>query len=389
MSSNSSASVAISDLTFLGQNMYPALRMQRDAYITDSIFSTYGVLVDHIPILMDVTNTQGSFWRFNDTTFGVNVIRMNMNSWPAQRICHEVGHEVAYEIQGTTNPTTPFADQPHDFWSVSDTIFAFDEGFAEFVNAISTIADLVGTGSGTLHPEQSFENNTWWQGPNPQTSPNNDGSIVEGSVASVLLDLYDDDNNPRSRTLDDAGDNVRNSALMMPIILGCLSNWTDTVRTWSLNTLAHRMVRETNLGRAPWVNDPDFKALRPDICDIFSMHRYIVPQDFCKTSAFTDDDADEDSGSLPISLALQQNYPNPFNGGTTVSFSVAIEGDYKIELYNVLGKRVFTDELRSLDVGIHNYEFSEQMFGDLASGIYLYALTGRDVNLVKKMVYLK
>lgn len=55
----------------------------------------------------------------------------------------------------------------------------------------------------------------------------------------------------------------------------------------------------------------------------------------------------------------------------------------------MLGQRVFTDELGVLKVGIHSYEFSAQMFGDLASGIYLYALIGRDVNLVKKMVYLK
>jgi hypothetical protein len=92
----------------------------------------------------------------------------------------------------------------------------------------------------------------------------------------------------------------------------------------------------------------------------------------------------EDIGSF----ALHQNRPNPFNASTTIAFSVPIEGDVVIELYNILGQRICDLYSGSLSAGQFEITVSESL-SNLASGIYFYRLRHDHGSLVKKMVFLK
>ncbi|MEW6050684.1 MAG: hypothetical protein AB1644_06435 [Candidatus Zixiibacteriota bacterium] len=259
---------------------YAASRLSRDLYTTDSLFRIYGVTLAKIYIGFDSTNTVSqAVWRLNtaanpDTSW----IEFRQNNYPVQTICHEIGHQLNYQLQGSVvRPASPFDTLPHYTYSVTDELFAFDEGFACFIQAVSTIPELVGD---RVCGVRTWETNDWWKGPSCYPQYNTAGEIVEGAVGSILLDLYDDNSHPERRVNPD-DDSVRAPSLMMPIILGCIQNYSDTAKTWTLRDFAERLVRVQS-PRSSWYNNTAFGTLRTGICAIFQSYSLIVPPDYCK-----------------------------------------------------------------------------------------------------------
>ncbi len=71
---------------------------------------------------------------------------------------------------------------------------------------------------------------------------------------------------------------------------------------------------------------------------------------------------------LPREFSLKQNYPNPFNPSTTVEYSVPSKSRVKLELFDILGRRVklMADEI--MNEG--NYQVTIDA-SDYTSGIYI------------------
>jgi len=95
--------------------------------------------------------------------------------------------------------------------------------------------------------------------------------------------------------------------------------------------------------------------------------------------------------SLPTVLSLEQNYPNPFNPTTTIQFSVPVDAQVKVNIYNLVGERVAEVVSGNFAAGTHKVNFSAST---LTSGIYFYQLeaTGIDGNTfssIGKMTLLK
>ncbi len=90
--------------------------------------------------------------------------------------------------------------------------------------------------------------------------------------------------------------------------------------------------------------------------------------------------------NTPKTFALDQNYPNPFNPSTTIQFSIPKSGVYKIKVYDILGKEVETLFNGNIAPGIYKINFNADK---LSSGLYIYTLTGNNVNIVRKMMLLK
>jgi len=88
----------------------------------------------------------------------------------------------------------------------------------------------------------------------------------------------------------------------------------------------------------------------------------------------------------PQYFHLTQNYPNPFNPRTTISYSVPYQNHVTIEIFNIWGQRVglLVDEEKMK--GVYTTKFDAQ---DLPSGIYYYRLNSSNINLVKKMLFMK
>jgi len=94
----------------------------------------------------------------------------------------------------------------------------------------------------------------------------------------------------------------------------------------------------------------------------------------------------EDLVDVPTSFTLEQNYPNPFNPITTISFDVHTAGEYKLEVFNTLGRKVKTLTAGYKDAGHYDIELDGS---DMASGIYFYSLTGNGMTVTQKSVLLK
>jgi hypothetical protein len=83
---------------------------------------------------------------------------------------------------------------------------------------------------------------------------------------------------------------------------------------------------------------------------------------------------------------LLQNYPNPFNPKTTIKFMLNIGSRVKIEIYDVLGKRISVLVDDFLQTGIHDVTFDGNNF---ASGVYFYKMTTDNFTSIKKMTLIK
>jgi|WetSurMetagenome_2_1015567.scaffolds.fasta_scaffold47319_1 hypothetical protein len=76
---------------------------------------------------------------------------------------------------------------------------------------------------------------------------------------------------------------------------------------------------------------------------------------------------------------LFQNYPNPFNPSTIISYSILNNSNVKLKLYDILGKEITTLVNSFQKMGTYEYTLNVNDL-NLASGIYLYALTANNLN---------
>ncbi len=87
-----------------------------------------------------------------------------------------------------------------------------------------------------------------------------------------------------------------------------------------------------------------------------------------------------------ITPELLPAYPNPFNPSTTISYSLPRPSDVRIEVYDLLGKRVCLLERGFKPSGEYEVTFEAT---DLASGVYFYTLTAGDFTQTRRMVVVK
>ncbi len=100
----------------------------------------------------------------------------------------------------------------------------------------------------------------------------------------------------------------------------------------------------------------------------------------------------DDDGPVPETFALSQNYPNPFNQQTQISFNLASSGEVKLEIFDILGRRVTTVFYGLADAGetVVGWDGRSARGEDVPSGVYYYRLrTPEGGSIVKKMTLLK
>ncbi len=85
---------------------------------------------------------------------------------------------------------------------------------------------------------------------------------------------------------------------------------------------------------------------------------------------------------------LFQNYPNPFNPTTVIRYQLPVKSDVKLELFDVLGRKLATLVSATQDAGSYTVSVSAAAL-NLSSGVYLYRLTAGTFMGAKKMLFLK
>ncbi|MEX2656577.1 MAG: T9SS type A sorting domain-containing protein [Balneolales bacterium] len=81
--------------------------------------------------------------------------------------------------------------------------------------------------------------------------------------------------------------------------------------------------------------------------------------------------AQPDPADLPQRFALHHNYPNPFNPATVIRYELPRTSEVRLEVFDLLGRRVATLVDGPVQAGRHEAHFNASR---LSSGVYLYRL---------------
>jgi hypothetical protein len=96
---------------------------------------------------------------------------------------------------------------------------------------------------------------------------------------------------------------------------------------------------------------------------------------------------DSEPAPLPLHFSIKTNYPNPFNGQTTIRYTVPLESELSIKIYNTRGQFIKTVVNHVHTPGEYTAAFSPD--ASLSSGVFLYRLQTPYGNVTKKMTYTK
>lgn len=116
---------------------------------------------------------------------------------------------------------------------------------------------------------------------------------------------------------------------------------------------------------------------------------WMTPADWLYTwvfNPFPDDIGENPTTAVPLKFELKQNYPNPFNPSTTIEYSLAKQGEVRLEIFNTLGQVVSTPVHAVQTAGTYSIHFNA---ANLPSGIYFYRLRTGLYEHIRKMVLMK
>ena len=277
------------------------------------------------------------------------------DGWHDETVLHEYAHAIHnWAYAGNVNWGGDYSE--HYMNSVTDQNFAFAEGWAEFMSCIIPGDDP----TRIIHGDGNMETNAWWMG---QDGTNDDGSVVEGAVASALYDMQDDNY--------DVADEYNYKK-------GETANLYDQFSAIFRIFEERKPATIVDFANA-WKNDislSDYQKI--SMGAIFENHEikyaYLAEYDL-----------------VPRKFSLCQNYPNPFNSHTIINYNIPSEGLVKLIIYNILGQKVKTCVNRTTTSGNHNYlwDGKDDNQENVASGIYIYNLTFGDKKCSKLMLLLK
>lgn len=111
------------------------------------------------------------------------------------------------------------------------------------------------------------------------------------------------------------------------------------------------------------------------------MHKYLKGPGFNEA-----DFVNEGIGNhhAPVnSVVVGQNYPNPFNGTSMVYVTLDKAASLSLEVYNLVGQKVYEIPARNVQAGNHNLVINA---GGLNSGIYTYSVIAGGERVTRKMV---
>lgn len=97
------------------------------------------------------------------------------------------------------------------------------------------------------------------------------------------------------------------------------------------------------------------------------------------------DAEEEPQEDRPGSYRLYQNYPNPFNPATIIRYQLPEESEARLEVFDLLGRRVAVLVDGHVGAGEHTVTFDAS---NLAGGVYIYRLQAGDYTETRRMTFI-
>ena len=97
-------------------------------------------------------------------------------------------------------------------------------------------------------------------------------------------------------------------------------------------------------------------------------------------------DVNQSNENIPENFTFSKPFPNPFNPVTNIDFSIPVEGNVELNVYNLLGQKVAVLINKNLPPGNYSVTWNAT---DQESGIYLVRFKYGNVEEVQKAILLK
>lgn len=123
----------------------------------------------------------------------------------------------------------------------------------------------------------------------------------------------------------------------------------------------------------------EYVTLQPGEFKVFTSRKFDLP-------GVVVSNENETIADTPLQFNLEQNYPNPFNPTTNLKYSVAKSGLVKLEVFDVLGRKVADLVNEHKPAGSYTVTFDASSLG---SGIYLARYTAGGNMYIQKMSLIK
>jgi hypothetical protein len=94
----------------------------------------------------------------------------------------------------------------------------------------------------------------------------------------------------------------------------------------------------------------------------------------------------DDEWRLPKSSFLSPNFPNPFNSSTTIRFGLAEREEVRIDIFDILGRKIETLTDGALPAGEHEVVWNAV---GRPSGLYFYSIEAPGLNQTRRMTLIK
>lgn len=106
---------------------------------------------------------------------------------------------------------------------------------------------------------------------------------------------------------------------------------------------------------------------------------------------FTHTSSVEVEGVMPVEFSLNQNFPNPFNPSTRITFSIPVEANVTLKIFNMIGQEIITLVNQKYSAGTQEIIFNAN---SISSGNYFYSIEaigvdGKVYSSTKKMTLIK
>jgi len=97
-------------------------------------------------------------------------------------------------------------------------------------------------------------------------------------------------------------------------------------------------------------------------------------------------DTDYDRQIVPAEFYVSSGNPNPFNGSVSFEINSGGDDDIRLEIYNLLGRKVASQNLGSRWPATCTWDMQAQRF---SSGLYFFKFIRKNQNIIRRLVYLK